>query len=80
MFSISAFTFLLAFASPILGAPTGTSFVQQNGLDAQKLNAQFATIQATDSCTDGTQGCVGSSFAQCLQGQWVLTQCSSGTI
>jgi hypothetical protein len=24
---------------------------QQNGLDAQKLNAQFATISANDSCT-----------------------------
>ena len=26
-------------------------FVKQNGLDAQALNAKFATIKATDSCT-----------------------------
>jgi hypothetical protein len=32
-------------------APADTSnFVKQNGLDAQKLNAQFATAKPDDSC------------------------------
>ena len=51
MFSVFSYTLLIALTIPILGAPTGTSIQQQNGLDAQKLNAQFATLKSTDSCT-----------------------------
>ncbi|KAF9456327.1 hypothetical protein BDZ94DRAFT_1135610, partial [Collybia nuda] len=50
----------------------------QNALDAQKLNAKFATLKATDSCKDGEMGCVNSSFAQCVSGKWVLTPCAAG--
>ncbi|KAI0826233.1 hypothetical protein BC629DRAFT_1454256 [Irpex lacteus] len=79
MFTLSTCSLLLALATPIFGAPTGTSFQQQNGLDAQKLNAQFATLKSTDSCTEGTQACVEESFAQCVGGTWQLTPCSPGT-
>ncbi|KAG2340964.1 hypothetical protein BDR05DRAFT_888854, partial [Suillus weaverae] len=51
---------------------------QQNGLDAQKLNAQFDTMTANDSCTSGAQACVGGAFAQCIGSSWDLTPCSSG--
>ncbi|KAG1859162.1 hypothetical protein C8R48DRAFT_605879, partial [Suillus tomentosus] len=51
---------------------------QQNGLDAQKLNAQFATMTANDSCTSGAQACISSAFAQCIGSSWDLTPCSSG--
>ena len=40
---------LAALCAPIRGAPA--SFQMQNGLDAQKLNAQFATMNAGDVCT-----------------------------
>ncbi|KAI0701970.1 hypothetical protein BC835DRAFT_1264342, partial [Cytidiella melzeri] len=80
MLSFPAFTVLVAFASLILGAPTGTSFQQQNGLDAQKLNAQFATLKSTDACTEGQQACVENSFAQCVSGAWALSQCAGGTV
>ena len=35
---------------------TATGFAQQNAIDAQKLNARFKTIKATDSCTSGYLG------------------------
>ncbi|KAH7882386.1 hypothetical protein F5I97DRAFT_1793239, partial [Phlebopus sp. FC_14] len=50
----------------------------QNGLDAQKLNAQFATLSPNSSCTEGDQACVSGSFAQCIGSSWQLTPCSSG--
>ena len=33
------------------GDSSTTSFRLQNGIQAQKLNAQFATLTASDSCT-----------------------------
>ncbi|KAJ7334080.1 hypothetical protein DFH08DRAFT_925775 [Mycena albidolilacea] len=55
-------------------------FHLQNGLDAQKLNAQFKSLTATSSCTEGQQACVGGSFAQCVSGSFVLTPCAAGTV
>ncbi|KAJ7876797.1 hypothetical protein B0H13DRAFT_2054731 [Mycena leptocephala] len=55
-------------------------FKAQNGLDAQKLNAQFKTLTSSSACTDGEEACVGTSFAQCVLGSFVLTPCSGGTI
>ncbi|OCH93946.1 hypothetical protein OBBRIDRAFT_712920, partial [Obba rivulosa] len=67
----------LACVSSINAAPT--SFEKQNALDAQQLNAQFATLKATDACTEGQQACVESAFAQCVNGTWTLTQCVKDT-
>ncbi|KIK08157.1 hypothetical protein K443DRAFT_672638 [Laccaria amethystina LaAM-08-1] len=53
-------------------------FLKQNGLDAQKLNSQFASMKPTDSCQDGQMACVTSAFAQCVGGKWSLSTCSSG--
>ncbi|KAI0088177.1 hypothetical protein BDY19DRAFT_891231, partial [Irpex rosettiformis] len=79
MFSFSNCALFLVLVTPIISAPTGTSFQQQNGLDAQSLNTQFATLKSTDSCTDGSQACVEESFAQCVGSTWQLTQCAAGT-
>ncbi|KAF9493188.1 hypothetical protein BDN71DRAFT_1372079, partial [Pleurotus eryngii] len=60
-------------------ASTG-DFKKQNGIDAQKLNAQFAGLKKADACKDGEQACVETSFAQCVGGKWALTPCASGTV
>ncbi|KAH7922925.1 hypothetical protein BV22DRAFT_1016401, partial [Leucogyrophana mollusca] len=52
---------------------------QQNALDAQKQNVEFATLASSDSCTAGTQACINGSFAQCQGTMWMLAPCSSGT-
>ena len=50
----------------------------ENGKDALALNAKFATLTASSSCTDGENACVGSGFAQCVGGKFVITQCAGG--
>ncbi|KAK7012250.1 hypothetical protein R3P38DRAFT_1586593 [Favolaschia claudopus] len=68
-------------ASPSESASsTSSDFHLQNGLDAQKLNAQFKELTTSSECTDGDQACVNGSFAQCAGGTFILTPCSSGTI
>ncbi|KNZ81592.1 hypothetical protein J132_11224 [Termitomyces sp. J132] len=54
------------------------SFQKQNALDAQKLNAQLNALKESDSCTDGAIACINTSFAQCIQAKWVLSECPSG--
>ncbi|KAH8101854.1 hypothetical protein BXZ70DRAFT_891199, partial [Cristinia sonorae] len=85
--SIIRLTLLLAASAllfaPIRGAPAASDssdFKKQNGLDAQKQNAQFATLKASDPCAEGTQACVEQAFAQCVGGKWALTKCSGGTV
>lgn len=60
--------------------PSASGFQAQNGRDAQKLNAQFKTLTATSTCTDGQQACIGTAFAQCVSGAFVSTPCSAGTV
>ncbi|TFK52094.1 hypothetical protein OE88DRAFT_1608390, partial [Heliocybe sulcata] len=55
-----------------------SSFALANGQAAQKLNAQFATLTADSSCTDGEDACIGSSFAKCVNGNYVLMECNTG--
>ncbi|KAF7308574.1 hypothetical protein HMN09_00706600 [Mycena chlorophos] len=71
---------LMAHSAPVRSARDSGSFQLQNGLDAQKLNAQFKSLTASSNCTDGEQACVSSSFAQCVGGAFQLSPCSSGTI
>ncbi|PCH33264.1 hypothetical protein WOLCODRAFT_147366 [Wolfiporia cocos MD-104 SS10] len=70
------------FASSTLARPSylprDSSFLQLNGEEAIALNAQFKTLTATSSCTDGTSACVNGEFAQCVSGNFVLTSCGSG--
>jgi hypothetical protein len=67
---------LVAFARPTRRA----AFTLQNGLDAIALNEKFKNIKAGDSCQAGEDACAGTQFAQCVNGQFVTTQCAAGTI
>lgn len=71
-----------AVAPASTSAAASGSFQLQNGKDAQKLNASFKGLKATDSCTDGQQACIdqdgASAFALCANGSWVLTKCAGG--
>ena len=49
----------------------------QNGIDAQELNAKFAELSSTSSCSAGDVACVNGSFAQCVNGAFVLTPCNT---
>ncbi|KAK0452076.1 uncharacterized protein EV420DRAFT_690943 [Desarmillaria tabescens] len=68
----------VATASTSSAADT-TGFQKQNGEDAKTLNAQFASLTASSPCTDGDQACVNGGFAQCVGGQFTITQCAGGT-
>jgi len=56
------------------------SFTRQNGVDAKALNDKFATLTADSSCDEGEEACVGDAFAQCVGGQFVITNCATGTV
>lgn len=49
----------------------------QNGIDAINLNNQFQSLTTSSPCTSGN-ACVNGEFAQCVNGQYVLTSCGSG--
>lgn len=51
-----------------------------NGQAAQKLNAKFATLTETSTCSAGEIACVGTSFAQCVEGKFATIPCGSGLI
>ncbi|ETW76838.1 hypothetical protein HETIRDRAFT_328638 [Heterobasidion irregulare TC 32-1] len=65
-------------STPATTSASSSSFTLQNGLDAQALNAQFATLTAASPCQDGAQACVGGAFAQCVGGKFVTTSCAGG--
>jgi len=53
-------------------------FQQKNGEDAQKLNRQFAALTPNSPCNGGEDACVDGKFAQCVNGNFVLTSCAAG--
>ncbi|KAJ7588130.1 hypothetical protein C8J56DRAFT_860838 [Mycena floridula] len=59
------------------GSGSSTSFQLQNALDAQALNAKFASLTADSTCTDGEQACVAGAFAQCVGGKFSTTSCGA---
>ncbi|KAF8880293.1 hypothetical protein BD779DRAFT_1093969 [Infundibulicybe gibba] len=61
-------------------APGAKSFSLQNGKDAKALNAKFATLTASSACTAGENACIGTEFAQCVNGKFVATPCAGGLI
>jgi hypothetical protein len=67
-------------AASAVFSSTGGNFKLANGQNAQKLNAQFATLTATSPCTGGTNACVDGAFAQCVGGTYVTQSCGSGLI
>lgn len=70
----------IAAVASAMPSSTSGNFKLANGQDAQKLNAQFATLTATSLCTEGTNACIDSAFAQCVGGTYVTQSCGSGLI
>ncbi|KAI0699627.1 hypothetical protein C8T65DRAFT_659253 [Cerioporus squamosus] len=60
-------------------AASSSNFQLQNALDAQKLNAQFATLTADSTCSEGDQACIDSGFAMCVGGKFVNMGCAATT-
>lgn len=69
---------LSAAASPTLDRRA--AFTLANGQQAQALNAKFQGLSASSACTAGENACVNGAFAQCVNGQFVMTPCSGGTV
>ncbi|KAH0838625.1 hypothetical protein J3R83DRAFT_6948 [Lanmaoa asiatica] len=69
----------LASARPSLRHRQSSGFQLQNGIDAIDLNNQFMSLTPTSSCTSGN-ACIDGQFAQCVNGYYVLSPCSSGLI
>lgn len=58
MFSAKLATFvLLTLATFASAAPAAADFKKQNALDAQALNAKFASLTANDACTGESPAC-----------------------
>jgi hypothetical protein len=62
--------------APAATSPS-TGFQLTNGQDAQKLNAQYATLTADSPCDAGNIACVSGKFAQCVGGKFVLESCAA---
>ena len=58
---------------------SSSDFQLQNALDAQKLNAQFATLTTDASCNEGDQACIDGGFAMCVSGKFVNMGCAATT-
>jgi len=56
------------------------NFQVDNGRLAQAENSQFALLNSGSRCSDGQNACIGTSFAQCVGGKFVLTKCSANLI
>lgn len=70
--------FCLALAVSAHPLEQRAAFTKQNGEDAIALNQKFAGLSKSSSCTAGENACVGVDFAQCVNGKFVTTSCSSG--
>jgi hypothetical protein len=67
-------------ATPMPSLAGRAEFTKQNGLDAQKLNAQFATLKAGAACDAATMAmaCADGGFAQCVGDKWAVSSCGGG--
>lgn len=70
--------FCLALAVSAHPLEQRAAFTEQNGEDAIALNKKFAGLSKSSSCTTGENACVGTDFAQCVNGKFVTTSCGSG--
>ncbi|KAF8631682.1 hypothetical protein AX15_002267 [Amanita polypyramis BW_CC] len=75
---INAAPFARIFQSRDAGDFSTAGFAKQNAVQAQQLNVQFASLTVSDPCQEGNIACVNNSFAQCSDGKWELTPCSTG--
>ncbi|KAG6857453.1 hypothetical protein H0H87_003520 [Tephrocybe sp. NHM501043] len=75
----AAATTASAVAAATSSASARNDFHVQNGLDAQVLNAKFATLNADSACSIGDQACIDGGFAQCVDGKFVVDSCGETT-
>lgn len=52
----------------------------RNGKDVISLNAKFKTLNSLSPCEANEVACIDDSFAQCVDGHFVLTPCTAGLI
>ncbi|TFK70790.1 hypothetical protein BDN72DRAFT_794763 [Pluteus cervinus] len=64
-------------AAPISTLPLDAEQLKQNGLQAQELNAIFATFNLTDTCTTGDVSCINGATASCVGGAWQAKSCTA---
>jgi len=70
---------ILVLTTFVYSAPTASldsATLLNNALEAQKLNAQFQTVNstATGSCTNGDTTCVQGAIASCVNSQFDISQ------
>ncbi|KAF9805687.1 hypothetical protein IEO21_08950 [Rhodonia placenta] len=70
---LSLWTAMLIQAAPMNSLDAATFY--QNGLDAQMLNGEFASLNATSACNTTTSACIAGSLAQCERGSWKIEAC-----
>lgn len=73
--AVLAFASPIAFSHPLRRRQVSNDTILQNGLEAQKLNAAFESLSATDSCTNGDVACVQGALAVCQGNGWVTQSC-----
>ncbi|CCM01221.1 uncharacterized protein FIBRA_03269 [Fibroporia radiculosa] len=59
-----------------LGSLDAATYLK-NGQDAQRLNAEFASLNANDTCLSGQRACISGSYAQCVRGLWKTENCTA---
>lgn len=80
MFSSAVSRLALTFALVVLfshfaraaPAPFDYATLLKNGQEAQRLNAEYMTLSADDTCVELQKGCVDDVPAQCIGGKWSL--------
>jgi hypothetical protein len=55
------------------------SVLLENGQEAQKLNAKFATMDSNSQCSTGDSACISGGFSQCVGGKFVGGPCAQGS-
>ncbi|KAI0371315.1 hypothetical protein BV20DRAFT_1043331 [Pilatotrama ljubarskyi] len=73
MHGVLSFFYGLLVATAVSCAPMPSldaNVFLQNGKDAQILNAEFAKLNASESCNAGEMACIGASVAHCMNGTW----------
>ncbi|WAQ82933.1 hypothetical protein PtA15_3A298 [Puccinia triticina] len=54
------------------------STLLENGKAAQKLNAQFSSMNPNSPCKTGDMACIAGGFSQCVSGKYVGGPCAGG--
>ncbi|KAI0682931.1 hypothetical protein BC835DRAFT_1397552 [Cytidiella melzeri] len=66
---------LVAVAATPTNETDAAALLHQNALDAQILNGEFQSINATDPCDSGQTACIQGAPAVCQFGAWLPKQC-----